>query len=926
VLEAGEAMSQAKPGLKFGEWQQIAVTYDSEARVSAIYINGRLDTQRHLDRTLPLDYRNFSIGAWNRGEREYLGLMEDFRVYDRVLDEVDLAALAQGKAAVAPPAAWWKLDSVHATKLADSSGQGHDATLIGVAPYGGSDVEKVAADMGIPSLRKGFVSERPAEDWTRAIVTGNGVMGAMVLGDPLNETIIMNRASLFLPLNRPLPPVDTASHLQEIREMLSKGDYQKAADFVVQLSHEEGYGAKRWTDPYVPAFDIRVQMQSAGEARNYLRGVDFESGVAAVRWEDDSGRYLRRVFVSRPDNVAVLSIIGPQKGTVNCTLELAQHPGAWGVKEYHVTADNEWLTYRTAFANSWPGSLQGCEGVSRVIVKGGSRTAESNRLVISNADEVIVLTRVELTYNYAVPAISKLETAVASIGGDYQALLERHAKVQREVLDRVKLELGGGADHALTAEALQAKSSVGHLAPALVEKEFDAARYATYSSSGELPPPLQGIWTGTWNPPWSGDFTQNGNLQCAIAAENSGAMPEAMQAFFRYMDKQMDDYRTNAARMFGARGINVPSRTSSHGLNNHFDATWPMTFWTAGAGWNAHFYYDYYLYTGDRQFLLQKALPFMMDAAAFYEDFLKEGPDGNYIFSPSYSPENNPGNSPSQACVNATMDIGVAKELLGNLVTVCTQLNLHPDKVQLWKSMLAKMPDYMIDADGAVKEWSLSGLNDNYAHRHCSHLYALFDGMPTEIETNMTLQRAFQKAADLRLEIRKREDGGVMAFGLVQLGLALSSLRDAEGSYEVVDWLANRFWQRNMVTTHDPKNIFNVDLCGGFPAIVIKMLMESQPGRIELLPALPKEWPTGRIQGLPTRTRVNVVDLDWKPGLVNVVLESKVTQRIAVRVPAAIKSISVQGGASVTPSSAGDHWRELTLPANKSIHLSITIQ
>jgi alpha-L-fucosidase 2 len=923
VAEAMEIRSETRPGLQYGEWQQLTATYDSPAKTAALYVNGRLERKTTLERGVPLDFRNFSVGAWNHGERLYLGLMDDLRIYDRVLDAADISALAQGKDTAAKPLTWWTFDAIHNRKIADASGHAHDAKVMGVPAYQGPEVARVAADMGIPDLRKGFVSERPAEDWTKALVTGNGVMGALVHGDPLNETITLNRANLWLPLNQPLPPVDTASHLREIRGLLSQGEYQKAADYVVKLSHDEGYQWKRWTDPYVPAFDLQIEMPSAGEARSYLRGVDFSTGVAAVRWEDDRGRFLRRTFISRPDNIAVLSITGPGKGKVSCTLELAQTPGAWGVKEFKTTAEGHWLTYRTGFANRWPGSLQGCEGVSRVIVRKGSSQTDGARLVIRDADEVLVLTRVELTYDYATPAVEGLKLAVGRIDADYATLLRRHAKVQGEVLNRVRLDLGGAqADHALSSEALQARSAVGRLPAALVEKEFDAARYATYSSSGELPPPLQGIWTGTWNPPWSGDFTQNGNLQCAIAAENSGAMPEAMRALFSYMDRQMADYRTNAMRLFGARGIHVPSRTSSHGLNNHFDQVWPMTFWTAGAGWNAHFYYDYYLYTGDQAFLRKQALPFMLDAAAFYEDFLVEGPDGRFLFSPSYSPENNPGNNPSQSCLNATMDLSVARELLHNLVAVCTEQKLYPEKVQRWKAMLAKMPGYLTNKDGALKEWATPALEDNYAHRHCSHLYALFDGMPKEIEDNPGLQQAFKRAADRRMEIRKQEGGGVMAFGLVQLGLALSSLRDAEASYEVVDWLANRFWQRNMVTTHDPKTIFNVDLCGGFPAIIIKMLLASQPGTIELLPALPKEWPTGRIQGLPTRCQVRVLGLEWKPGVVSVTLESAQAQTIALKLPMGMQSISVaQRKAKITRSDRGDQYREITVPSGKAVRL-----
>ena len=241
VADAMEIRSEAQPGYQYGEWQQITATYDAGARTSALYVNGRLERKTSVERSVPMDFLHFSIGAWNRGERQYLGLMDDLRIYDRVLETADIEALAQGKDTAVAPIAWWTFDAIQDRGLADASGKGRDARVIGVAPYRGPEVTTMAADMGIPNLRKGFISERPAEDWTKAIVTGNGVMGAMVLGDPLNETIIMNRANLWLPLNKPLPPVDTASHLQEIRDMMRRGEYQKAADFVVKLSHQEGY-------------------------------------------------------------------------------------------------------------------------------------------------------------------------------------------------------------------------------------------------------------------------------------------------------------------------------------------------------------------------------------------------------------------------------------------------------------------------------------------------------------------------------------------------------------------------------------------------------------------------------------------------------------------------------------------------------------
>ena len=136
----------------------------------------------------------------------------------------------------------------------------------------------------------------------------------------------------------------------------------------------------------------------------------------------------------------------------------------------------------------------------------------------------------------------------------------------------------------------------------MLEKQFDAGRYNILCSSGDYPPNLQGIWGGTYWPAWSGDYTLNGNVQSAIAADLPANMPECFLSMFDYFDRLMPAFHDNARRLYGARGIYIPSRTSSHGYQNHFDSEWPMTFWTAGAAWFARFYYDYYLYTGDREF------------------------------------------------------------------------------------------------------------------------------------------------------------------------------------------------------------------------------------------------------------------------------------------------------------------------------------
>jgi hypothetical protein len=753
---------------------------------------------------------------------------------------------------------------------------------------------------------RGFVSSQAATNWEHALTSGNGKFGALVFGQPLDETIVVNHARLFMPLWEPLPPVDTASHLKEIRRMLADGEYQRAADFVVALSQKDGYGPKRWTDPFVPAFDVRVTMASNGPVSDYSRSVDFATGVAAVNWSDTRGGFQRQLFVSRPDDVIVLAIKGPKAGTVDCDLQLTprapEGQGGWGaeqafqdgVRETIASAEHGWMTFRGAFKRSWPGSLQGYEGVARVVTRGGTTTIEGGKVIVRGAAEVLVLTRVELLYDYSRSQIPALKAGLEKVQPDYAALLARHADVHGEMFQRVRLDLGGGVDRSLTSEELLAKSRAGKHPRALLEKEYDAARYAVISSSGELFPNLQGIWGGTYGPPWSGDFTLNGNVQSAIAANLSANLPECLLPLFGFLEAHMAGFRTNARRFYDCRGIFVPSRASTHGWNNHFDGTWPMTFWTAGAGWMGQFYYDYYLYTGDRAFLRDRALPFMKEAALFHEDFLIEGPDGRLLFSPSYSPENHPRNSDSQACINAAMDLGVARELLRNCIAASQTLGVGADDIQRWRALLAKLPDYQIGKDGALKEWSTPLLEDNNAHRHTSHLYELFAGMPDDIATNPPLREAFGVALEKRLDERRAEfapggtgpagrPAGEMAFGIVQQGLAAASLRKGEACGEIINWLSHHYWRPNLMTTHNPDQYFNADLCGGLPGLINRMLLDSQPGWIELLPAVPRDWPDGKIEGIRARGQVEIRLLEWNAARVKAVLLSEINQTIEVR-------------------------------------------
>ncbi|MFT3679247.1 MAG: glycoside hydrolase N-terminal domain-containing protein [Ferruginibacter sp.] len=766
---------------------------------------------------------------------------------------------------------------------------------------------------------KGFVSWQPAASWEHGLLSGNGTMGTIVMGQPHDETIYLSHSLLYLPQKRSKELIDQASKLDTIRQLMLQGKYADAAKIPVALRKETGYEDTR--DPFIPAFNIRLQ-QEPGNISRYQRSVNFETGEAGVAWNDANGSFQRKTFVSRPDSMIVVSISGTSK--INCSIYFEHLPVEWNqwqfvsehVGEMNAAAEEEqWLTYRSTFKIKNKDAVWAYEGVGRLTAPGGTVKRVGKKLVIQNASSVLLLVKIQPLFNTAISQQDQLKKQLLLVSKNYRQLLTAHAKVHGALFNRTYFNLFASAtERKLYSEELLLKGK-DTVSPALIERAYDAGRYNIISCTGANPPNLQGLWSGSWTAPWSGSMTNDGNLPTAIAFNLTGNMPELMQSFFDYHERLMKDYRYAAKQLYGCRGIHVPAQATTTGLETDFGETWCLTFWTGAAGWAASFYYDYYQYTQDKNFLKQRAYPFMKEAALFYEDFLQTGTDGKIIFNPSYSPENNPSNNPSQAALNATMDIMIAKQLLRNCISTVKVLNVDLDKIAVWQSLIDKMPAYEVSEEGALREWLWPGIKENFNHRHSSHLYALYDEVAPEFKTNKILQAAAAKVIDEKMKFRIKEDGGEMAFGLVQLGLSAAHLGEAERSLRLVKWLSSKYWANGMASFHNVYGLFNTDISGGLPYVIAQMLAYSEENSISLLPALPVEWKKGAIGGLLLRGNIILKKLSWDNGRIVAVFYSNETKQVNLLLPPGINKIFA-GNKKMSRKDQNVPF-EINLPAGK---------
>ena len=718
---------------------------------------------------------------------------------------------------------------------------------------------------------KGIISENQGSTWEESLLTGNGTIGLTVLSHPLKDRIIFGHEYLFLPItpkNRYFP---VWKNMGTIRALILNGKSGKADSLVVEQGKKYGYTETVWTNPLIPAGEMQIQFNEQDTViSDYLRSVNYETGEAVISYKSNNHVVQRRMFVSRENNTAVTQLYCPQGGKVNFRIRLAQLPfsksdqeiGEKCIRQSVSNANAPFAEYTMEFNQFYPGAIKGVSIVSKVIAPGAQISSENGFLIINNAESAMILSRVKIFGPSETIDNMELKSGLNEIVDSYETLLERHAFIHSEMFKRLTFSVGKQENVPVNQENQVIESSLQEVSLHRIQDVFNACRYELVSSTGKLPPTLQGIWGGTWRPAWSNDFTQDGNVQAVISGALSCNYFEAIKAYLDYMTRLMPDFRNNAMGIFNLPGIWVPTRTSEHGQILHFNRNFPGLFWMAGAAWVSQYYYDYWKYTSDTVFLKEQAVPFMLEAARFYEHYLIPDVHGKLMVIPSYSPENVPLNEKSGSVINATMDVASVKQLLTNLLEIARTVSFENDEVLKWKSMIEKLPGYAVDRNGALKEWIWPDYSNFENHRHASHLYPLFFGVDPEIRSNAELITACKEAIEKRLEYRRKRKGGEMAFGLVQLGLAAANLRDTVHAEECVQWLCRDFWTSNLNSFHDPGKIFNVDISGGLPAVVVQMLLQSDGDNIELLPVLPDKWDCGSVNGIRAKGGFTV-DISW---------------------------------------------------------------
>ncbi len=812
--------------------------------------------------------------------------------------------------------------------------------------------------------QRGFCSIAPGDLVSESLISGNGAMNIELMGDPYSEQILFHQESLLTPWKRPLEAPKVADIFPQVRQMALDGN-REAMSLAVQHMNEGPI--KQNTEPHlaIPAFLMQLVFPKTASVKGYLRTVNFENSEIRVAWTDAHGDWLRQTFASRTDNVVVQWLTAPAGQSVNVRISLQKSAEwsmtsgvSWGNRpargaskgpeagDVRQDFDEQRLIYKCILDPTVDNS--GYAGVTRVVRNGGSAKMDGSTLVIENASSVMLLTRIEYFPDYSEDKVESLRQAVEGISTDYSALLERHRAIQSEMLNRVTVDFGGDSQYGMSVEELLSdQRSRPDFSPALLEKIFEMGRHWFILTSGKYPN-IAGEANYTINLQTPGlepaDLRRAeetrpagpGLLQTAGAVQ--GGLREGMDAYFNWIESLAPDCRANARNIFGFRGTSYPLwPQKGMGVKYYYSSSaigglWP--YWISAGGLAYRPFWDHYLATGDQDFLRNRVVPGLKELALFYEDFLTAtDKNGNYMFAPSVSPENNPTSTdPSgPVLINASMDIAVCREVLTNLIQACETLGIEADSVAKWKTMLAKMPPYLLELDGTLKEWAWPTLQERYAHRHVSHLYGAWPGDEIDPDRTPQLARAAVIADRRRtFDVMSTAVSGetLAAYARCHRALAGARLKDnIIVTVQLRQLLEQGYVSTALRCSRDPYGGPVPDAHGGIPAIIMEMLAYSRPGMIEVLPALPSSLVKGTINGMLLRTFARLDKLAWdmEARTVDVTITSLKKQDVTLIARHGIEKIAATNAVLSAKPRSGAANCDLHLPEGKQVEIHLTL-
>lgn len=813
----------------------------------------------------------------------------------------------------------------------------------------------MAARFQQPSLKATY--NKPAKVWeSEALPIGNGYMGAMIFGGVEVDVIQTNEHTLWSggPGEDPSyngghlgTPETNKSYLHKTRVLLQ----QKMNDFTANhsayidadgklITHNyEGdgngtelrnlidklAGTKEHFGSFQTLSNIIVEVVNPATSEpaysDYTRTLDIDNAIHRVTYKEGGITFKREYFMSYPDNIMVMRLTSDsKKGKISRMISLESlHT------DKVIRASDNTITL-TGYPTPTSGDKRvgdhwknGLKYAQQLLVKhtGGKITVvDGKKLKIEEAKEIIVLMSAATNYVQCMddsyhyfsgeePLDKVKATLKKAANKKYTALLATHEKDYHSLYDRMKLNLGNLTEMPVVTtdsllKGMDARTNSESENQYLEMLYFQFGRYLLISSSreGSLPANLQGVWGERLSNPWNSDYHTNINVQMNYWPTQPTNLSRCHLPMVEYVKSLVPRGKYTAQQYYcKPDGGNVRGWVTHH-ENNIWGNTAPAKkdtphHFPAGAIWMCQDIWEYYQFNLDKDFL-EAYYDVMLQAALFWVDNLwTDERDGTLVANPSHSPEHGEfslGCSTSQAMIAEMFDMMIkASKVLGK--------DKEPEIAEI-ETAMNKLSGPKIGLGGQLMEWKDEVTKDvtgDGGHRHTNHLFWLHPGSQIVIGRS---EEDDKYANAMKVTLNTRGDEGTGWSKAWKLNF-WARLHDGNRSHALLRSAMKltvpqgRFGgvYTNLFDAHPP---FQIDGNFGCTAGIAEMLMQSQGGYIELLPALPDAWKDGAFKGMKARGNFEV-DVTWKEGqITSIEILSNAGAECMLKYPDA-KSLKVSG-------------------------------
>lgn len=736
--------------------------------------------------------------------------------------------------------------------------------------------------------------------WRQGLPTGNGKIGLMVYGGSGRETVVVNHTDLWWQGKTGVLP-DVSDKVKNIAKSLANSNYREAETILTNALNAKHY--KPECAYPLPLCDFVFTNLVDGGVSDYYRALNLESGEIKTEFKCKGIKQTRALFVSRVNDVICYEINCPKHLNGEFTIEL--HDKSNNRMPNYETFDIDLVgetktdkDFVVFTCRNTDGTDFGC--VAKVLCFGGVMTKNANKFFVKNADRVFIIAKTFVSGMKAQEVEDIKESLNQLVKTPYEKLLKEHALLHSKYVNATEINLNSNAFDNINMAMLSMKSE-GNVPLSLLEKLYMFGKHIYASCAGDKINSC-GLFNGDYKAYRS--TTENYmQLQRLYNFSYKANLAKTIRPIFDRFYDNLDDYKKNATRLFGCKGIFIPSiEAPESGLPGSSVPGVVMNYNVAS--YICSMIYQYFLQTEDVDFMNEIGFELVEETALFYEDILKLNKNTN-VFETAfgYSPFNTPTNIGvnDMCCVasNCTCDFASAKYVFDIMQQICLLLNKDEKDIEKWQELASKIADNEVDKNGYLKEYNGNVFETNHASPYIPHMFPYNIGVKP-----MESRRDYEDLISSSIKYRYANCFGLFSSAnLCDMAVALATCGDADSSYEVLTTMVKNFITQNLfissgdnvgmgVGAYEPWTSFNIDKNLALLTAMQNMFINSNKNNISLFRSLPKEFSKGSVYNLILDNQIKAdLEFNLKRGVLKLKLKSNKNATVNISLPNGFKKI-----------------------------------